>query len=92
MTEEMIRVTRRQPSKHVRKVQPRITRPRKRKPLAPPTWNTIMEESCILPILLVRAYFEGNLEEVVQKIVEENSKWQISSPSSTSPKTSSEAS
>ena len=51
------------------------------------TWNTIMEESCILPSLLVRAYFDGNLEEVVQKIAEENSKWQISKPSNTSPKT-----
>ena len=50
------------------------------------TWNTIMEGSCLLPSLLVHAYFDGNLEEVVQKIVEENNQWQISKPSNISPK------
>lgn len=44
--------------------------------------------SCILPSLLVRAYFDGNLEEAVRRIVEENEQWQVLRQSNTSNRTS----
>lgn len=36
MTEDIVRVTRRQPSKHVRKVVPKIVKPRRRRIKSPP--------------------------------------------------------
>lgn len=34
------------------------------------------EETCLLPTILVRAFFEGKLKEVLKQIEEDKKKWQ----------------
>ena len=36
------------------------------------------QETCLLPTILVRAFLEGKLKEVLKQIEEERERWQIS--------------
>ena len=57
--------------------------------ISPLGLRPIAQVTCVMPARLVRAFFEGKLEELLQEIAEENEKWLTSRRLNTSLKMSS---